>query len=156
MTHRMTAAQLIEMQKPKAKPRVDREGPIHRTILDHLRVVLPPNTVIHHSPNAIGLSGQQIMRQIALNEAMGTVKGFPDLICILPGPRFWLFEVKAEGNYPDPDQRALHDRLRGLGCAVAVVRNILDVDAAIASWGGVDGPLTDRQLRDMIVGGSEE
>lgn len=130
---RMTAAELIASRiarTGKAKPR-DVEGPIHKGILDHLMRVLPSGTIIHHSPNAIGLSGDRIKRQIAHDKAMGTVKGFPDLLCLLPGPRVWLFEVKAPGNYPDKDQRALHDDLRALGCGVAVVRSIADVDAAI-------------------------
>lgn len=118
--------------------RVDREGPIHREILHHLRSRFP-GAVIHHSANSIGLSGTSIQRQIAHNEAMGTVKGFPDLICLLPSaPWVCLFEVKAPGNYPDKDQRDLHDVLWALGCPVAVVRSVADVDAALGAWVGQD------------------
>ncbi|MGP9804053.1 VRR-NUC domain-containing protein [Paracoccus sp. NSM] len=157
MTARMTAADLIAMQAKARRPkRVDREGPIHREILAHLRAVLPAGSIVHHSANAIGLSGALIQRQIAHNEAMGTVKGFPDLLCILPGPRVWLFEVKAPGNSPDKDQRALHADLRALGARVAVVRSTVEVDAAITEWNAAEAPRWRpndyRDLRDRIVG----
>lgn len=137
MTHRMTTAELAVKLAERRKKRVNREGPLHKAILANLRAVLPAGAVIHHSPNSIGLSGDRIMRQIVSDRSMGTVKGFPDLMCLLPGPRVWMFEVKAHGNYPDSDQRALHDALRDLGCMVAVVRSIEDVDEAIEMWGGV-------------------
>lgn len=120
---------------PKASGvRIDREGPIHREILGHLRELFPHGEV-HHSPNAIGLSGFSIAKQIKQARDMGTVKGWPDLTVIIPGPRILFFEVKAPGNYPDADQRALHDRLRALGCYVAVVRSTGDVDSSLICWG---------------------
>ena len=137
MTTRMKAAQLVGTLGNRKRKRVNREGPLHKAILAHLRAVMPAGAVIHHSPNSIGLSGDRIMRQLAHDRSMGTVKGFPDLMCILPGPRVWMFEVKAAGNYPDAAQRALHDVLRDLGCMVAVVRSIEDVDEAIEMLGGV-------------------
>lgn len=109
------------------KKRIDREGPIHREILAHIRKRLP-EAIAHHSPNAVGLSGYRIAKQLHLNEAMGTIKGWPDLTCILPGPVVLFFEVKAPGNYPDKDQKALHEELRSLGARVAVVRSCDDVD----------------------------
>lgn len=132
MTPRMTAA-AYRAQRPRLGKRQDREGPIHVAILDHLRTRFPQG-IVHHSANSIGLSGAMIQRQIARNEAMGTVKGFPDLLCLLPGGRVMLFEVKAPGNYPDADQKALHHQLRALGCFVAVVRSVQDVDAALTEW----------------------
>lgn len=150
----MSAAAFQAAQKPRrAKPR-DIEGPIHREILARLRTVFP-RAIIHHSANSISRSGLSIARQIHTNTLMGTVKGFPDLICLMPGRRVWLFEVKAKGNSPDKDQRALHEQLRELGFHVAVVRSVSDVDAAVAEWTGTKG-LTDRQLRDHIVGGGAE
>ena len=137
------------------KPR-DLEGPIHRAILTYLRTQFP-RAVVHHSANSIGRSGLSIARQIASNTAMGTVKGFPDLTCLMPGGRVWFFEVKAPGNYPDKTQRALHEHLRGLGFRVAVVRSIEDVAAAISEWTGADSWTRNdyRDLRDKLVGGGE-
>ena len=133
MTSRMTAAAYRAQRPRPAQKRQDREGPIHREILAHLRQRFP-DAITHHSANSIGLSGAMIQRQIARNEVMGTVKGFPDLLCLLPGGRVMLFEIKAPGNYPDADQKALHHRLRALGCSVAVVRSVQDVDAALLEW----------------------
>lgn len=117
-----------------SKRRIDREGPIHREIIAHLRKRFPAG-IIHHSANSIGLSGALIQRQIAQNEAMGTVKGFPDLLCILPIiPVVCGFEIKAPGNYPDKDQRDLHAAMQALGVPVAVVRSVTDVDAALGAW----------------------
>ena len=93
MTTRMKAAQLVGTLGNRKRKRVNREGPLHKAILAHLRAVMPAGAVIHHSPNSIGLSGDRIMRQLAHDRSMGTVKGFPDLMCILPGPRVWMFEV---------------------------------------------------------------
>lgn len=83
----------------------------------------------------------------------------PGPLCILPRPRLWLFEVKALGNYPDSDQSALHDDLRALGFAVAVVRSTAEVDAAIADWSallrtGTSESNEELTLRDQIRGGS--
>lgn len=163
MTTRMTAAEFVNRANRAArKKRRDLEGPIHRAILAHLRRVLPAGSIVHHSANSIGLSGALIMRQIAHNEAMGTVKGFPDLLCLLPGPRVWLFEVKADGNYPDKDQRALHEALRVLGCMVAVVRSCTEVDVVIEEWDRLPTveeawvPNDYRRLRDRMVGEGAE
>lgn len=112
---------------------IDREGPIHRSILAYLRLVFP-RAVIHHSANEIGLSGDKIMRQIAAAKRNGMVKGFPDLI-VLSSQGVMLFEVKAEGNYADKDQRELHERLRELGYRVGIVRSIEDVRELIDRWG---------------------
>lgn len=149
MTQRMTASELLGAIPAKSRKPRDIEGPIHRAILTHLRARFP-GAIVHHSANSIGRSGVSIARQIASNREMGTVKGFPDLICLLPDGQAWLFEVKAPGNSPDKDQRDLHEALRALGHRVAVVRSTGDVDAAISAWVS-QGALTDRQLRDSIV-----
>lgn len=115
---------------------IDREGPIHRAVLAYLRSQLP-SAVIHHSPNAIGLSGKRLMLQIVKNTAAGTVTGFPDLL-ILDAGRCGLMEVKAAGNYPSKPQSALLGRLEALGYPVAVVCSIDDARAALVAWGWVN------------------
>ena len=118
------------------------EADIQRAIVHTLRIVLPRDAIIHHSANSIGLSGALIQRQIAHNEAMGTVKGFPDLLCILPViPAVCGFEIKAPGNYPDKDQRGLHAAMQALGVPVAVVRSVAAVDAALGAW--ISSPKSD-------------
>ena len=114
--------------------RVDREGPIQRSVVEYLRQALPM-AVVHHCKNEINKRGANIALELHRAKLAGAVKGFPDII-VLPfsvmGPIF--FEVKAPGNYPDPDQRALHGVLRELGYPVAVVRSIDDVRTALTEW----------------------
>lgn len=117
--------------------RVDREGPIHRSIVQWLRTAMPDALVVHIR-NEINKGGWRIAKELGAAKAKGALKGAPDLM-VLPwaniGPLF--FEVKAEGNYADKDQKALHEKMRGLGYRVAVVRSIDDVAQYLAEWGVV-------------------
>lgn len=113
----------------------DLEGPIQTAIVDYLRTVMP-SAIVHHCKNEINKRGPDIAREIAKAIRRGMVPGFPDLL-VLPfanvGPI--LFEVKAEGNYADERQKEIHERLRGLGYRVAVVRSIDDVRECLREWG---------------------
>ena len=113
--------------------RRDVEGPIHRSILHWLRLVLP-GALIHHSANEINISGDRVMREIGKAKALGMAKGWPDIeVLTADGPLF--LEVKAPGREPSEDQSAIHAKMRRLGYRVAVVRGIEDVRAALAEWG---------------------
>lgn len=114
--------------------RVDREGPIHRSILAYLRKVLP-DALIHHSANESHINGATAMRASMRKKRDGMVAGFPDLVVFpftsMP-PMF--FEVKAEGNYASKAQKEVHAKLDALGYRVAVVRSIEDVQEALTEW----------------------
>ena len=114
--------------------RVDREGPIHRSILAYLRKVLP-DALIHHSKNEIRQRGSKIALELSRAKRDGVVTGFPDLV-VFPftsmTPMF--FEVKAEGNYASKAQKDVHAKLDALGYRVAVVRSIEDVQEALTEW----------------------
>ncbi|EDM70812.1 hypothetical protein RAZWK3B_16760 [Roseobacter sp. AzwK-3b] len=116
--------------------RIDHESPIQIAIVDYLRSVLPAGCIVHHCRGEINKSGAAFMRELAKAKRKGALPGFPDLI-VLPyaniGALF--FEVKAEGNYADKNQRDMHEALRALGYRVAVVRSIDDVREALAEWG---------------------
>lgn len=115
--------------------RQDREGPIHRAIVAYLRLALP-DAMAHHSAGEGVRGGKRGHLDGARRKAMGQVAGWPDIEVILPahiGP-VW-FEVKAEGGYASPEQKAVHERLRALGYRVAIVRSIDDVRESLASWG---------------------
>ena len=110
----------------------DREGPVHLSVLNYLRTVLH-GAVVHHSPNAFGMAGADVARQIAKHKHMGMVPGFPDLLALtFHGPLF--FEVKAEGGLSEA-QKAFHADLRRMNYRVAVVRCVEDVRCALAEWG---------------------
>jgi hypothetical protein len=112
-----------------------REAPIQRAIVQYLRAVLP-GAIIHHARGEINKRGKGIAIELAQAKANGALAGFPDLV-VLPfahiGPCF--FEVKAEGNYATPAQKALHAQLEALGYRIAVVRSIDDVRERLAGWG---------------------
>lgn len=115
--------------------RVDREGPVQRSIVAYLHRVMP-QAIVHHSRNEINKRGKGIQIELARAKRNGMMPGFPDLV-VLPfanvGALF--FEVKAEGNYPTPTQKEVHRMLRDLGYRVAVVRSTEDVRECLIEWG---------------------
>lgn len=116
------------------KRRLDNESPIQIAIVDYLRRVLPKGCLVHHCRNEINRSGETYMRELAKAKKKGALTGFPDLI-VLTFMGVFLLEVKAEGNYADLNQKAMHQKLRHLGFNVAVVRSIDDVRECLAEWG---------------------
>lgn len=110
----------------------DREGPLHRSILAHLRRLFPA-AVIHHSPNGSSLKGPEVARQIAKAKSLGMVKGFPDLVVFHEGEALF-FEVKAEGGKTQPEQNEVLAQLKAQGFRAAVVRSLQDVDECLDHW----------------------
>ena len=113
--------------------RIDREGPIHRAIIAHLKTRFPAALVVH-AANEISLKGKDVARAIAKAKWNGMVPGFPDLAVFLPDGECVLFEVKAEGGTVRPSQRVILDQLRALGFRAAVVRSVQDVDECLDHW----------------------
>lgn len=130
------------MKAPRQKPR-DIEGPIHRSILDYLRRVLP-GAVIMHAPNElqIGHKGTDAERlrlskakAIAQNraKALGMLPGFPDLLVIWRG-HVWGLEVKGPGKFATDEQRHVGALIEHNGGRWAVVRSIDDAADCITRW----------------------
>ena len=118
---------------PRRKHR-DLENPIQRAIVAYLRMAIPGNPIVHHSPNEVGMSGDEIARQIAKHKHNGMVSGFPDLVLICnAGVAF--FEVKTAKGVTSEAQRTVHADLSRMGHRIAVVRSIDDVRAALDAWG---------------------
>lgn len=69
-----------------------------------------------------------------------TVKGIPDRLVVMPGGRVYFVELKQEGKKPSAAQRLWHDRLRKLGCEVAVLAGEGDVWAWIRQITEAAGP----------------
>lgn len=101
--------------------------------------------LIHHSPNGSKLAGSARDRQVAggILKGDGTKTGWPDLECVWKGGLAYI-EVKRPrlGRLTD-DQRAIHERLRGLGWPMAVVTS---VDEAYAFLNQVGAPCSARML----------
>lgn len=135
MSERIKAADYAR-KAVKAKP-VDREGPIHRSIIAHLRKVLP-GAVVHHSPGEFGVNGKEIARQIAKNKKNGMLVGFPDVLTFWQG-RAFVIEVKVEGNGLSKPQKALRAEIEAQGIPYAVCRSTADVDEFLAEIGAETG-----------------
>ena len=113
---------------------VDREGPIQRAILEYLRLRYP-HAAIHASPNANTMKGRNVMLMIAKQKSLGMRPGWPDIEMIHEG-RFYAFEVKAEGNRQQDNQKDVERDLRAAGGFYAVVRSVDDVIETMADWAG--------------------
>ena len=106
------------------------EAELHRAVADFLRAVIDPAQVEWTTFPAGG--GGKVRG--AMLKAMGLLAGWPD-IQIQPRNRcLCLIELKAEGKYPTPEQRALHERLKALGCLVAVCRSVDEVEGVLSAW----------------------
>jgi hypothetical protein len=112
--------------------RVDREGPIHASVLAYLRRQYP-NAVIHHSANQTDVRGPAIARAIAKQKMMGMLVGFPDLLMLHEG-RLYTFEVKAPKGVPSDPQKAVGEAIVASGGFWAVVRSTDDVREAMEKW----------------------
>lgn len=73
-------------------------------------------------------------RRGAMLKAMGLKPGLGDIL-ILPRGRCacWL-ELKAAKGTVKPEQKAMHQRLRDLGCLVAVCRSVDEVEGTLRAW----------------------
>lgn len=61
--------------------------------------------------------------------------GVPDRIAILPGGRVWFIELKVAGEKPKAIQEWQIERLRKLGCNVAVIAGMAEARSWIQEVG---------------------
>ena len=110
------------------KPRRYVEDPIQAAIVAYLRTVAP-DCITASIPNG----GLRTKREAARLKWTGALAGMPDLIMITPRMVIF-FEIKApkKGRISD-DQDAVHERLRGMGYVVAILRSVEDARLALAS-----------------------
>lgn len=107
------------------------ETELHIQVANYLHSVLGPDVLW----TTVGHGGFKLPIRVGVRlKAMGVRRGMPD-VAIFPRnrPAHWI-ELKAEGKYPEPHQRALHAILRGLGCPVAVCRSVDEVEGVLAAW----------------------
>lgn len=114
--------------------RTDKEGPIHRSIVNWLRLVLPDGCIVHHSANEGVRGGSKGAFDGSRRKAMGQVAGWPD-ITIVTFVGVFFIEVKAEGGRLTDAQKDLHSKLGHLGYGVAVARSIDDARECLNEWG---------------------
>lgn len=115
----------------------DREGPVHRAVLNYLRLVMP-GALIHHSPNENSLSNRDrtgAAISSARARSLGTVKGFPDILVLPDTSRIpMFFEVKSGSGKLTEAQELVVQQLRALGYFVGVVRSVDEVAALLKAW----------------------
>jgi hypothetical protein len=85
-----------------------------------------------HVPNQRGTRSRW---ENQLLKALGVRAGLPDLGFLPLGrPSDWI-ELKAGRNKPTAEQKDVHERLRALGCRVAVCYSLEDVERTLRAWG---------------------
>jgi hypothetical protein len=137
MADRMTAAQLQAFYKADgdhSAPRQDREGPIHKAILQLLDLCLPGDAIYHHSPNELDMAGPEAARQIAKARKLGTKAGWTDIEIVWQG-RFYGIEVKAPGGRLSQAQADIHAAMRRAGAEVAIVSSVTEMREVLNQWG---------------------
>ena len=135
----------IEMKQPPSIPLTLQRHPeeaLHRAVVDYLRGVenpysqefvggaLPPEAVLHHSPNG----GRRSKAEGGIFKALGTHAGWPDLeICYQS--RIFFIELKSTTGGLSPTQKACHADLERAGMPVAVCKSLEEVEGTLAGWG---------------------
>lgn len=111
--------------------RNNQEVRLHIVILQYLQAVLPPiaaETLIH-----IRNEGKRTREAQRLAKAMGLRAGTEDLAFIWHG-RLHALEVKCEGSYQSPAQKAREKALKAAGARYAICRSTEDVAEVLAGW----------------------
>ena len=107
-----------------------REHEIHISILKWLKVMLPRNSLVHHSPN----EGRHHINYRMKQKRLGVQPGWPDLEIFVPATH-WLsettwapifLEIKTDKGKVSENQKSMMSRLAQLGCYVSVVRSVDD------------------------------
>ena len=76
------------------------ETDLQKQVIKYLDLVLPKQSLVHHSPN----EGNHKIQYFHKQKLMGVVKGFPDLMILLPKTKPLFIELKQPGNYPTAQQ----------------------------------------------------
>lgn len=106
------------------------EENIHRQVVQYLAWV-KPKALYFHCPNGEARSKAAAGRL----KAMGTLPGVPDLLFICDGGTIKFIELKAEGKYLSPAQKAFRETVSGMGASYAVCRSVEDVAETMWEWG---------------------
>ena len=109
-----------------------REQDLQISVIRYLRVVAP-DLLYWAVPNAIGI--KNTARAGALNKRMGVRAGVADLNFILADGKAAFIELKVEGAYQRPTQKAFQADVEARGCAYVVCRSLDDVRVTLEEWG---------------------
>jgi hypothetical protein len=129
---------------------IDREGPIQAAIVAFLRLQYP-RAYLSSIPNELAsragggkdkaARAHTIRNVQAKAKVQGMLPGAPDLIFAHQG-RVYGFEVKAEGNRQQPNQKEVQAICEANGITYAVVRSVDDVKEVLT------GPIVENGYKD--------
>ncbi len=102
---------------------------LHTSIAAYLRAA-HPKLLWFHVPNG---GGRNVV-EASILKRMGTLAGVPDLVVCLPGGLVGFMEIKPEGKYLSPEQKAFAEKAAEVGAAWCVVRSINDVQDTLKAW----------------------
>ena len=105
------------------------ETPIHISIVEYLRTVIP-GALIWHTPNG----GKRPKREAAELKRMGVMPGVFD-ISIVFGRRIYFLEVKTPKGRMSDTQEAFGVELDAQGISWGIVRSVDDARRALSLWG---------------------
>lgn len=100
------------------------ESQLHESVVEWLRVALPEDAVLHHSPNET----KGTVAWHAKRKRMGVRPGWPDLEIMHQGRAIFI-ELKAPGKYTTDSQKICHAELQLAGAVVTVCRSLEAVQA---------------------------
>jgi len=119
---------------------METEATIQKRIVDWLALVLPQDSIIHHSPNEgiRHVSHKQKLR------SLGTRWGWPDLEIFVPPSGFLtgadgyqyapiFLEVKAKKGRINENQQEVHRALINCACHLATVHSIAEVESFLST-----------------------
>ena len=107
-----------------------KESDLQVQVCNLLDLILPENSVYHHSPNESQGNKPQFYKKL---KRMGFKPGWCDLEIITPGKPAIFIELKRPGNYATIIQKEVHTLLKSAGALVFICKSLKDVYQALKS-----------------------
>ena len=108
------------------------EAKLQRTCLQYVRLAYP-DVVIHHSPNELGLNGENARNEVAKRKAMGMRPGWPDLELFYKGYALFI-ELKIGARSMTSKQIQCMEDLREQGFDTEIIRDIDTFVKTVDNW----------------------
>lgn len=109
----------------------DQETQLHIAAVNLMRLVLPPDAVLHHSHN----EGKRSKRDASIAKAMGQRAGFADLIVLWRGVVYFI-EFKSAKGVQSKTQKAFEADIAATGFPhYAIVRTLDELVGVLRAWG---------------------
>ena len=105
---------------------------LHKTCVEYVRTAYP-EVIIHHSPNELGLRGENAAREINKRKKLGMRVGWPDLELFYMG-RVLFVELKIEKRKVTKLQNECHSDLIMNNFPVLIIRTLGDFIQYVDSW----------------------